>query len=228
MIYKNMANCDLRQFSTAEEFSRIEKFQDIPNLILPKGLSDEARLALASIPRENVVNEYYLEPDAIFNKINGISVIDKNTVASNGRKTYYKINGTAVACDLKPGTELNILKVNGILIIQKNSQVTCNISKVNGTVHTIEFKDYKLYPASISADGNFIRELPKDILIVVGDSITFDDDVTVQEMRAKNVRFAAGDTITAPKDIMGYLKANSTVGDEFVEKRNKFKLFGRR
>lgn len=228
MIYKNIAKCDLRQLSTAEEFSKIEKFESIATLILPKGLSVEAQSALAAIPRANIAKEIYLEQDAELRTVNGSAVINRNTVAKDSSKVYYTVNGSAVVCDLEQGTEVNFLVVNGSLIIQKNLQAVLNVGTVNGSTNKVDFEDFKFYPDTLKVDGNFIREIPNDTLIIVGDSITFEGDVTVDDMREKNVRFSAGDSIKAPKELLGYLKANSYVGDEFVEKREKFRLFRRR
>lgn len=230
MIYKNVVECDLRQLKTAEDFAEIEKFENVVELLLPKNLSDEARSALAKIPRENVVKEIYLDPDDELRKINGFGIIDRRSLGNSSHKVYYTVNGFAVVCDVEPGTVINFLSVNGFLLIQKNTDVVCNGETVNGTVHEAVFnpENVKWFSNTITVNSDFLKELPKNSFVVAGDSIVVEDDVSLEDLKSSGVRFLAGDDMKAPKDLLGFLQTISDVGDNFVATRSLKRIFRKR
>lgn len=230
MIYKNVVECDLRHLSTAEDFAGIEKFENIVRLLLPKNLSDEARSALAKIPREKVVQEIYIDTDAEIRTVNGFKVIDRRSFDENSHKVYYTVNGFAIVCDVEPGTVINFLSVNGFLVIQKNTDVVCNIETVNGTVREAEFstENCKWFPDTVNVNSAFLKELPKNSFVVAGDSIVVEDDVSIEELKVSGVRFLAGDDMKAPKDLLGFLQTISDVGDNFVATRSLKRIFRKR
>lgn len=230
MIYKNVVKCDLRHLKTAEDFAKIEKFENVVELLLPKNLSDEARSALAKIPRVKVVKEIYLDPDAEVRTINGFGVLDRCSLGDSSHEVYYTVNGFAIVCDVEPGTVINFISVNGFLLIQKNTDVVCDIETVNGSVRESEFnkENCKWFSDTVNVNSAFLKELPKNSFVVAGDSIVVEDDVSLEELKSSGVRFLAGNQIKSPKDLLGYLQVNSDAGAGFVATRSLKRIFRKR
>lgn len=55
-------------------------------------------------------------------------------------------------------------------------------------------------------------------MVAAGNNVDIDNNMTEQMLSDKKITFAAGNEVKCGKNILGYVKVNSTVGNKITEK----------
>lgn len=211
--YTDMVVCDLRNIKTVEQAKAIEEISDVVLLLLPKDGDPELLAAIAAIPKSDVVSEIAVSADAEVRMINGIGEINDAT-AGNG-ESIFVVNGITILSGITKCAKISLI-VNGIAFVNDNiaDKIELNVISQNGLVFHSRFDDYKLFNNQCELDADFLSFLKPNTALIAGNKIKVMPDVTVDMLRDSNVQFIAGNSISCPKAVAGYVKANSTVGNK--------------
>ena len=126
----------------------------------------------------------------------------------------YIVNGIVI---LETVEKIPDLCVNGLLLKRKKS--CYEMTRMNG--RSVEVEDnvvIKPYPNTIEIDGNTVRSFDYNTLVAAGNNVDIDNNMTEQMLSDKKITFAAGNEVKCGKNILGYVKVNSTVGNKITEK----------
>ena len=206
---KNIAVLDLQNF-TAEALRGIKKIDGCAIVLISKNASDEWKNAYANIKIKNVAQ--IIETDAHKHSVlNGVITLNDSNVTDD---CIYVINGIVV---LETVERVPDLCVNGIIVKREKSRY--NMSLLNG--RSVELGDevtVKAYTNVVEIDSDTVRNFDNNTLVVAGNIINIKNDVTEQMLTDKKITFAAGNKVKCSKNISGYVKANSIVGNKITEK----------
>ena len=198
---KNIALLDLQNF-TAEALRDIKKIESCAMLLIPKNASDEWKNAYAKITIRNVASIIEVSYSK-YSVLNGMVTLNDKNVSDD---CLYIVNGIVI-----------LESVNGLLLKRKKSRY--EMTRMNG--RSVEVEDnvvIKPYPNTIEIDGNTVRSFDYNTLVAAGNNVDIVDDVTEQMLSDKKITFAAGNEVKCGKNILGYVKVNSTVGNKITEK----------
>ncbi len=206
---KNIAVLDLQNF-TAEALRGIKKIDGCAIVLISKNASDEWKNAYANIKIQNVAQ--IIETDAHKHSVlNGVITLNDSNVTDD---CIYIINGIAV---LETVERVPDLCVNGIIVKREKSRY--NMSLLNG--RSVELGDdvtVKAYTNVVEIDSDTVRNFDNNTLVVAGNIINIKNDVTEQMLTDKKITFTAVNKVKCSKNISGYVKANSIVGNKITEK----------
>lgn len=213
---KNIALLDLQNF-TAGALREIKKIESCAMLLIPKNASDEWKNAYAKITIRNVASIIEVSYSK-YSVLNGMVVLNDKNVSDD---CLYIVNGIVI---LETVEKIPDLCVNGLLLKRKKSRY--EMTRMNG--RSVEVEDnvvIKPYPNTIEIDGDTVRSFDYNTLVAAGNNVDIVDDVTEQMLSDKKITFAAVNEVKCGKNILGYVKVNSTVGNKITEKMNNIELF---
>lgn len=210
--YSDMPVCDLRMI-TAEMAKQIEDIHDIALLILPSDAPEEVMTALAAVQKSDIASMIYLSRNELLSVFNGCVELTDNHF-SGAQKCNVLVNGVAVLKNISGETAGSVL-VNGMLILHKSLQSGCSLAfpMINGLQKYLDFDDYKVFPNQIDVDVEFLSYLEQKTLIIAGNQISIQQDVSVGLLKEKQTIFIAGNKITCYQDIAAYVKTRGTAGN---------------
>lgn len=207
--YKEGMYIDLQNF-TAEALREIKKIESCAMLLIPKNASDEWKNAYAKITIRNVASIIEVSYSK-YSVLNGMVILNDKNVSDD---CLYIVNGIII---LETVEKIPDLCVNGLLLKRKKSRY--EMTRMNG--RSVEVEDnvvIKPYPNTIEIDGDTVRSFDYNTLVAAGNNVDIVDDVTEQMLSDKKITFAAGNEVKCGKNILGYVKVNSTVGNKITEK----------
>lgn len=212
-IYTDMPVCDLRQLKNIEAIKQIEGISDIALLILPKNAESDIASALAAIPKSDISSTIYLNPEDELHILNGCSILTEHDFADS--TSIIISDGVLIIDSITPEVK-NSLIINGVLIIKEKLKEICNLKlhSINGAKIYIDFEQYKLYPNKIEVDNDFLSYLEPNTLIMAGNKIDINQDVSIEALKSKNIKMVAGNKILCNKSIASYIKATAIVGND--------------
>ncbi|MDO4381134.1 MAG: hypothetical protein Q4D20_09710 [Clostridia bacterium] len=203
--YKNIAILDFRDYST-EALKKIKSIKNVACLILPKDADKEWTNELSNINVENCASRIYLENGENIHMINGASLLDDDSVV-DGEK--YLANGAVIIATKEKKA---LVYINGAAVALKGANYS--VEDLNGALIQAEPKgEYKVYPNHVKIDASMLENLPDDFTVIAGNSIEFENDVTVNRLKEKRISFIAGNSVLCRREIYGYVSANSQVGN---------------
>lgn len=218
MEMKSMAVCDLRAIKTVEAAKAIDLIESVALLILPKDADPELKTAILSIPKKSIATTIWLNEDDRIETQNGVSHISEGSL-SKEYTTVCIINGVAVADAIPPETKVELI-INGVAFLHEanRKESGLKINTINGASVYADF-DYCITAAdSFEIDGEFLKYAKPKTAVIAGDNIKVAEDVTSVMLAEKISHLAAGDNIVCYKAASGFVRANSTCGDEIVVK----------
>ena len=224
--YNDMDILDLRQVNSVEALQKIKKINDIAVLVLPADASPEVQTALAAIPRNDIGKTIYLkdgEPVPYkVQKANGLFMMEQVPKTS----VIITVNGVCIIPEL-PGLKEDIsivLFVNGMCLLHSSLRHMDNLEiSVNGAVFYEEFDSSKLKMVpSMDIDAATISYMPEGV-VMLGQKLSFAEDVTPEMMMEKKLKILAAERITASKQLLPYLKATASMVNKLVESDTKDK-----
>ncbi|MFT3951971.1 MAG: hypothetical protein QM689_08530 [Oscillospiraceae bacterium] len=212
MEYTCLPVCDLRQ-TTLAAAKNITKISSCATVIFPTDADEETMTALSVIPLECVAAVMHIGKNALISEVNGINQLS-DTSFSGGSDNVVVSNGISVAMGLSELTEGNLF-VNGMAIFPKKleGKLRLRTPMVNGGLFYMDYEDFKFYATTMTLDAQLMKYLPEKTLIVCGDTLEIDDSVTEEMMADKKVLLCAGNMVRCRKEISGYVKAFSQVGN---------------
>lgn len=202
----NVPKLDLRKFSP-EALRKIESIKNVAVLIVAD--DEEALEAFGEIEVSNVATIRYIPRDREFKEMNGTFILTGNMVQKD---TEYFLNGICIVCDLPKDLEIS-LSFNGILLIQKSSNVIITCANGLSFYDDFEADMIKIFSNTVTVSPDFVNEAKPGTYIIAGNSITVSNDVTADMLREKGIRFVAGNIISCGKHLVGYVENNSKVGN---------------
>ncbi len=220
--YHDMNILDLRDIKSVEVLQNIRRINDICLLVLPKDAPPEIRSAIMAIPQNDIIKTIYLKdgediPYQIL-RANGVYVM-KTLPQKN---LIIKANGICMISDLS-GLKEDIsitLKANGICLLHTNLQSMSNFSpSINGITFYKDFDPERVkINNEMEIEAATLSYLPENTFLIVGNLLTFAEDVTPEMLMEKNIQILAGNDIAAPKHLIPYLSATATVGNKIVKR----------
>ena len=212
-IYTDMVVCDLRHLNDVEAIKQIEEIFDVVTLVLPNDASPEVMSAITQIPKRDIANIVYVSAAAKVMSYSGIAEITESSFFD--KEVVVISNGITVISGVNPEIKIHLF-INGISVINKKAFNKSSIfySNINGIKIEAEFDNYKLFSNKIEIDSDMIKYLEPDTAIIAGNGIIIADDVTIDTITEKGLKFIAGNEISCNRKIAGYIKAVSTVGNE--------------
>lgn len=153
-----------------------------------------------------------------YSVLNGMVTLNDKNVSDD---CLYIVNGIVI---LETVEKIPDLCVNGLLLKRKKS--CYEMTRMNG--RSVEVEDnvvIKPYPNTIEIDGDTVRSFDYNTLVAAGNNVDIDNNMTEQMLSDKKITFAAGNEVKCGKNILGYVKVNSTVGNKITEKMNNIELF---
>ena len=156
-------------------------------------------------------NNIAAKPENKDSLINYMVILNDKNVSDD---CLYIVNGIVI---LETVEKIPDLCVNGLLLKRKKSRY--EMTRMNG--RSVEVEDnvvIKPYPNTIEIDSDMVRSFDYNTLVAAGNNVDIDDDVTEQMLFDKKITFAAGNEVKCGKNILGYVKVNSTVGNKITEK----------
>ncbi len=211
----NQVTVDLRNF-TPEALNKIEEISNVVDVILPKDMSVEFAEAYGNIKKSKVVQEIHLANNQKICTFNGAVTITENDIIKN---TFLKTNGLLVVRNMPEEMNLSVM-VNGLLVKTKSSKI--NIEKLNGL--KVEIDDDASIITSmqrVDIDKYFIEGINDKTVILDIDRVEIKNDVTIDMLKNKNVFFVDIKHIFAPKELHGYINANSVEVKNISESKKK-------
>ena len=160
----------------------------------------------------------WLNEDDRIETQNGVSHISEGSL-SKEYTTVCIINGVAVADAIPPETKVELI-INGVAFLHEanRKESGLKINTINGASVYADF-DYCITAAdSFEIDGEFLKYAKPKTAVIAGDSIKVAEDVTSDMLAEKISHLAAGDNVVCYKAASGFVRANSTCGDEIVVK----------
>lgn len=216
----NQASVDLRSF-TPEALKKIKSINNVHLIMLPENPTPEFTEAYTSIKKTNIMTEINVSGNA--SVFNGMTNLTKDDLAKD---SLVVCNGFTVLRDIPAEMNIRVI-INGSLV--KSSDAFVEAVKINGTIYKIDDDANIIRPvAEIDFDRNFINNLKAKTVIISCGKIYIDNEVTEEMLSSKQVRFIAAGKIFAPRELHGYIQANSeSVGKILTaeEEKKKMKLF---
>ena len=210
---KNQALADLTQYD-AKALSKIKSITNVAILMIPADAPSAYYEALSDIRMTNVANTIKIPADAVPLHINGTTVISALDIPDNA---VVIANGIIVLKGFDNYKGDSSFYVNGFLVKSKNC--AAKIHSCNGITMTMPDDDFEcsIWGDSVTVDEDMLRHLKDKTLIVCGNKLFLDENVSEKLIEEKDIRFFAGYKIIAPKKIIGCVKARSTVGFSILE-----------
>lgn len=214
--YQNMPVCDLRHLTDPKAVREIEEISNIAFLIYPKTNDPELQAAFAAIPTSNIASVIFLDTDKSINvqMINGGKEFTETDFPEE-RESIYIINGIGYIPDLSREIRGEIY-CNGMLVIQKKVKELCHLSfpMMNGMIKYLDFDDVRLYPNEMALDSETITYFQNRTLVVGGNLLRLEKDVTVELLQQKELMLIVGNCLECYPPIAPYIKATATVGNQ--------------
>lgn len=216
-VYKDLVTCDLRRLTSPEAVRQITEISDVVLLLLPKTDSPELNAAFSDIPKTDIVNILYLDPEAPVHVINGRTVISDETLDTE-QENIFIINGTAVLVGITKKVKISAY-VNGKIILAENVKpnILLQTPSLNGKIISADFTSCKSFSDALTVDADMLQYLPQKCALICSDSVRFSSDITISLLQEKQPIFFVSDEIRAPRALLGYLKATSQASDGFHE-----------
>ena len=210
---KNQALADLTQYD-AKALSKIKSITNVAILMIPADAPSEYYEALTDIRMTNVANTIKIPGNTVPLHINGTTVITAQELPENA---VVISNGITVLKGFDDYKSDSGFYVNGVLVKSKNC--AAKIHSCNGITMTMPDDDFEcsIWGDSVTVDEDMLRHLKDKTLIVCGNKLFLDENVSEKLIEEKDIRFFAGYKIIAPKKIIGCVKARSTVGFSILE-----------
>ena len=221
MFKKTIESCaqlDLRNYS-AEALRQIKKIEMCAIIIIPSDADMEWYDAFSQINIEMCAETIRMKKDDILKTINGIAVINDKTYSES---SHFLVNGIAI---IETKEKCPTVSSNGICI--KRESAFFNQASNNGM--TVIIKDdaqYRTYPNKISLSYDAVSHFDKGSIIIAGNKITLEKDVTEELLLSKKITFIAGNKIICDESVYGYVCVNSQVGNK-IEKYDEPNLHPR-
>lgn len=218
--YNDMDILDLRQVKSVEALQKIKKINDVSVLVLPTDASPEVQTAIAAIPRNDIGKTIYLkdgEPVPYkVQKANGLFMMEQVPKSS----VIIGVNGVCIIPEL-PGMKEDVsivLNINGMCLLHPSLRRMDNFElSVNGMVFYEEFDSSKLKMVpSMDIDAATISYMPEG-MIILGERLSFAEDVTPEMMIEKKLKILAAQRISAYKGLLPYLKATTSMVNKIEE-----------
>ena len=212
-VYREMAVLDLRHI-TGEAARRIEKISEVALLILPKDGPDDLLEAVSAIPTEEVANTIFLAQDEELTTVNGMVELEDSLFKPDG-KTFLVCNGMCVEGSLSPETR-GRLSINGFLLEKKSAasnMAGLRLEVLNGVKLSLDFEEYKLFSDQLELDAAAIRYLSPKTVLVAGNQIVIDRDVTAEMLEEKQVMLVCGNSVVCHQELAPYIRMKAFVGN---------------
>lgn len=218
MEMKSMAVCDLRAIKTVEAAKAIDLIESVALLILPKDADSELKTAILSIPKKSIATTMWLDENDRIETQNGVSHISEGGL-SNEYTTLCVINGMAVIDFIPSETKVELI-VNGMALLHEanRKESGLKINTINGMSAYADFDQCITTGDSFEIDAEFLKYAKPKTAVIAGDSIKVAEDVTSDMLAEKISHLVAGDSVICSKAASGFVRANSTCGDEIVVK----------
>ena len=212
---KNQVTVDLRSF-TPEALKKIEEISNVVDVILPEDMSVEFAEAYGNIKKSKVVQELHLANSQKICTFNGAVTITENDMVKD---TFLKTNGLLVVRNMPEEMNLSVM-VNGLLVKTKSSKI--KIEKLNGLKVEID-NDASIITSMkrVDIDKCFIESINDKTVILDIDIVEIKNDITADMLKSKNIFFADIKHIFAPKELHGYVNANSVEVKNISESKKK-------
>ncbi len=209
----DMPLCDLRYLNSVEAVRQIEKIEDIALLILPKDAPDDVMSAIAAIDKNDIASIIYLGKDEEVSIINGTTELTDAEFPPDKVKTVM-VNGMAFIRELSPEAKGNVYVNGSVVINSKLKQCNLNFVNVNGSRQYADFEHMMFFGNKFELDAITLQEMKPKTCIGAGNKIKINYDVTLEMLREKEITFFVGDTLKCRRNVSGYVKVNSFVGNQ--------------
>lgn len=218
MEMKSMAVCDLRAIKTVEAAKAIDLIESVALLILPKDADPELKTALLSIPKKSIATTMWLEENDRIETQNGLSYVSEGRL-SKEYTTVCVINGMAVIDAIPPETKVELI-INGMTLLHEanRKESGLKINTINGMSVYADFDQCITVGDSFEIDAEFLKYAKPKTAVIAGDEIKVAEDVTSDMLAEKISYLVAGDSVVCYRAASGFVRANSTCGDEIVIK----------
>lgn len=208
-LTKNMLNIpvlDLRSYS-ADGLKNVRTLNSAV-VILPKEPDEEIMGAYGSIPRKNVATEIFAENDAQIHMINGVSEVD---CAQCNDHDIYMINGMAAIRNAEERTA-NII-INGLAVYENNTNI--NFLNRHGKTIAVDFQieRVKILADKASVDKAFIENIEDGTVVLCGDMLILEVDITPEILKSRKLFFAAGNTLKCAKRSLSVIQIMSSANN---------------
>ena len=212
--YQNMPMCDLRHLTAPKAVREIEEISNVALLIYPKANDPELQAAFAAIPTSNIVSLIFVDTDQSVQIANGAKELTENDFPEK-RESIYIINGIGYITDLSREIRGEIY-CNGMVVIQKKVKELCHLSfpTMNGMVKYLDFDDVRIYPNEMALDSETISYFPNRTLVVGGNRLRLEKDVTVELLQQKELMLIVGNCLECYPPLAPYIKPTATVGNQ--------------
>lgn len=219
----DMVMCDLRYITTPEQAQAIEEISDIVLLILPKDAPAEVMGAIAAIPKNDIVTEISVSKNARISSINGCTEISESFF-SGSDDNFLIINGIGIITQVNNPCSGTII-LNGMLVINETVKdlIKLNFASLNGIVMYDKIDAYKFFSNEFNVDADFLKYVKNNTTLIAGNQLKIADDVTIDMMQDKGIKFIAGNKVVCRREIAGFIKSVATVGNQ-VEISDEHKI----
>lgn len=204
---KMCAELDLRNYSV-EALRKIKKITKCAVVIVPSDASEAWYDAFGCIEIKLCASIVRVGMNEIIKRANGITSINDSNVDDKFGLYYIKGIGIIETREKSPK-----IFISGMCIERKNA--CFDLANLNGVSFVIDDNvEYKLYSDSANIDSDTLKHLNNDTVIIAGNEINIDSNVTEEMLSQKSIKFIAGNNVVCNKEIYGYVNANSQVGNE--------------
>lgn len=212
--YHNLPVCDLRHINDLETIRQIEGIHNVAVLVHAKDASDEIKNALEKIPKHNVASTVYLDKNADIHMMNGITELNDGDFKTASDSVFI-INGIAVIGPVSKEKTASVI-FNGILAIHESLKKNCALTFLikNGVMAYADFDSHKLYPNKMILDAGTLSYLKPKTMLVAGNSIHVEKDITADMLKEKQAILFAGNEISCYADAAPYIRATATCGND--------------
>lgn len=204
---KMCAELDLRNYS-AEALKNIKKITNCAVVIVPSDASEDWYDAFGKIEIKLCASIVRVGMNEIIKRANGITSINDSSV--DDKFGLYYINGIGI---IETKEKYPKISINGLCIKRKSA--CFDLADLNGISFVIDDDvEYKLSSNNMNVDSDTLKHLNNDTVIIAGNKIIIDSNVTEEMLSQKNIKFIAGNNVICNREIYGYINANSQVGNE--------------
>lgn len=204
-LTKNMLNIpilDLRSYS-ADGLKNV-KILNAAVVVLPKEPTGDIMSAYGSISRKNVATEICAENDAQVHTLNGVFEVDCTHCREHD---IYIVNGMA-AVKNSADCAVNLI-VNGIAVYENGANI--NFINRNGKTCAVDYeiKSVKILTDKASVDKAFVENIADGTVVLCGNMLTLEVDITPDILKGRKLFFAAGSTIKCAKRTLSIIQTMS-------------------
>lgn len=218
-----VAVLDLRNY-TPQALRKISSIQAVSIILLPENPTTEFTEAYADIPKEAIAQEVFAPMDKVA-QYNGLNVL--GDALPEG--AICLCNGITVFRRAAGEKHVRVF-LNGMGVAEQDTGLV--IENLNGIFRELDraLDHLHQFSAELRAGADFLSQLADGAVIVVGNSLFFEPDVTPQMITDKHLLFIVGAVAVCPKLLLGTVQANSMVGNTVMDEeayeafRKKYKV----